>query len=95
MKPHVRIYLQHFGYISPGYQPVDYDDIEKPPCEICSSPSVDIHHIEARGMGGSKLKDMIENLIALCRGCHDKYGDITDYKEVLQEIHNKHLEKAA
>jgi len=41
------------------------------PCEICSNPSVDVHHIEAKKMGGSKLLDYIENLMGLCRVCHD------------------------
>ena len=37
------------------------------PCEMCGSRAVDIHHIEKR----NKTKnDYIENLIALCRGCH-------------------------
>lgn len=38
-------------------------------CEVCSSVAVDIHHIKYKGQGGS---DEHENLIALCRCCHDK-----------------------
>ena len=34
--------------------------------------AVDIHHLESRGMGGSKNKDYIENLMGLCRDCHNK-----------------------
>ena len=47
-----------------------YDETDWIPCEVCGAKAVDIHHIEARGMGGSKTKDVIENLMALCRSCH-------------------------
>ena len=57
------------------------------PCEVCSSTAVDIHHVEARGMGGTKKKDSFENLMALCRKCHIEYGDITHLKEKLKQIH--------
>jgi len=44
------------------------------PCEHCSKVAVDIHHIDARGIGGDPRghKNQIENLIALCRSCHIK-----------------------
>jgi len=81
MKKHTKKYLYHFGY-------TDTDFI---PCEVCHSKAVDIHHIEARGMGGSKLKDNIENLQALCRQCHLMYGDQKQYKELLIYSHNAKL----
>lgn len=67
MKPHTKIYYEHFGY--------GPDDVIL--CEICSIQAVDIHHIEAKGMGGRKGDEAIrinriENLIALCRRCHEK-----------------------
>ena len=43
-------------------------------------------------MGGSKFKDIIENLMALCRECHITYGDKKQYKEYLKEIHLKKLQ---
>lgn len=61
------------------------------PCEICGKRAVDIHHIDARGMGGSKNKDVIENLMALCRRHHDMYGDKRQYKQYLKDIHNELL----
>jgi hypothetical protein len=85
MKAHTRIYMQHFGY--------DVSDFI--PCEICGARAVDIHHIKARGMGGTKKKDVIENLMALCRAHHDEYGDIADKREFLQDIHNQKLKKYA
>ena len=81
MKRHTKIYLQGMGY----------DITDWIPCEVCNKQAVDIHHIEARGMGGSEDRDTIENLMALCRECHLLYGDIKLYKEWLQEIHNKKL----
>ena len=68
MKKHTKIYLDYFSF----------DRCDFIPCEVCGNPATDIHHIDARGMGGSKTKDYIENLQALCRGCHIEYGDITD-----------------
>jgi len=83
MKKHTKIYLDAMGY----------DVTDFVPCEVCGSKAVDIHHIEARGMGGSKEADTIENLMALCRTCHVAYGDIKEYKERLQATHNHHLAK--
>ena len=59
MKKHTKIYFKAHGY---------------PPhaCEVCGAEAVDIHHIEPKGMGGDPSKDVLENLIALCRSCHDK-----------------------
>jgi len=81
MKSHTKIYLDYLGY--------DISDFI--PCEICSSKAVDIHHIEARGSGGSISKNNIENLMALCRICHIKYGDKKQYKEMLILAHQKKL----
>jgi len=79
MQKHTKIYLDYFEYT--------ISDII--PCEICGCVAVDIHHIEARGMGGKKSKDVIENLQALCRKCHIEYGDKKQHKEFLNEIHKK------
>jgi 5-methylcytosine-specific restriction endonuclease McrA len=83
MKNHTKVYLKAMGY----------DTTDWIPCEVCQSKAVDIHHIEARGMGGSKHADTIENLMALCRECHVNLGDKTEYKERLQATHNHHLAK--
>lgn len=83
MKKHVMTYFNHFGY--------DISDFI--PCEVCERTAVDIHHIEARGMGGSKIKDVITNLQALCRECHTKFGDQKQYKDFLKEKHRIALSK--
>ena len=81
MRNHIAVYLNHFGY---------YDQSEIV-CECCGKPAVDIHHIDARGMGGSNDADKITNLMALCRECHDKYGDVRHMKQYLRECHKKAL----
>ena len=43
MQKHTKVYLKHFGFDSSDFIP----------CETCGSKAVDIHHIDARGMGGS------------------------------------------
>lgn len=62
------------------------------PCELCGKQAVDIHHIDARGMGGSKEKDNIENLQAVCRECHIEYGDKKQFKDFLKRVHNRKIE---
>ena len=85
MKKHVKIYLDYFGY----------DNADFIACEVCNSKAVDINHIQPRGMGGSKKKDNIENLIALCRSCHIRAdfgsGETKLSKEYLKNIHLKNI----
>ena len=41
-------------------------------CEMCGrGRELEIHHRVPKGMGGSKARDVEENLILLCRTCHD------------------------
>ena len=69
MKKHTKIYLEHHGYTGQEYIP----------CHICRSQAVDIHHIDAKGMGGNKDANEPDNLVALCRACHEKahHGEIS------------------
>jgi 5-methylcytosine-specific restriction endonuclease McrA len=60
---------------------------------VCGKTAIDIHHIEARGIGGSKEADNIENLMALCREDHLKYGDKKQHKEFLKEKHQEKLKQ--
>ena len=84
MKKHTKIYFDYFGF----------DESDFIGCEICGKKANDIHHIDARGMGGnpSKDKDVIQNLQAVCRKCHEDYGDKTEYKEMLKKVHLKYME---
>ena len=83
MQRHTQIYLQGMGYDATSFVP----------CEVCGGVGTDIHHIEARGMGGTKKADVIENLMGLCRKCHIEYGDKKKYKEFLKDIHAKNYGK--
>jgi len=85
MKNHTKLYLDTFNYSTADWIP----------CEMCGSTAVDIHHIDARGQGGDPQgkKDVIENLMAVCRNCHIKYGDKKQYKQLLKEVHGKFMEK--
>ena len=62
-------------------------------CEVCGATAVDIHHIKARGMGGSKERfiNQVENLMALCRKCHVQYGDKWQHMEFLKDRHRRVL----
>lgn len=80
MKKHTKIYFKYFGY--------DVSDFIA--CEICGSEAVDIHHIDCRGMGGTE-KDDIENLMAVCRRCHELKGDKKQYMNELIEIHKRNM----
>lgn len=84
LKRHVKIYLEYFGYTG--------DEFIQ--CEVCGGRAVDIHHIDCRGMGGSKTKDKIENLMAVCRTCHVDYGDKKDFTEYLKSVHHERLKNA-
>lgn len=77
MKKHTKIYMDFFGYGIEDYVP----------CEVCGNRAVDIHHIDARGMGGSDNKDVIENLMGLCRSCHVELGDKKQHIDYLKQKH--------
>ena len=96
MENHKKIYCNYFGY--------DVGDTIK--CEVCLYDlhlpfsektkvrvAVDIHHISPRGMGGSKLKDYPENLMALCREHHLQAELSKDFNKRCKVIHLKNIIK--
>ncbi len=83
IKLHKKIYFEFFGYGEQSFIP----------CEICGGVAVDVHHSIPRGRGGSKTKDYIENLIGVCRSCHNKCEDGKISKEEQMEIHLRFIEK--
>ena len=85
MPPHVKNYLLSINCdISDGIC-----------CEICNSYNmVEIHHIKRRSEFGKKtkhLQDLPDNLIALCRTCHDKAHANVYTKPYLFELVKKRL----
>ncbi len=81
MERHVKNYLEAFGF----------SGMEFIPCESCGSASNEIHHIQPRSSFGSTRKDeqdKVDNLVALCRPCHDKaHGPASRWwKEKLTDI---------
>lgn len=85
MKRHTKNYFKYFGY---GEQ-------DRILCEMCNCIAVDLHHIHIKGMGGRKTYqengktydiDAVENIIALCRKCHQQAhsGDITKGQLILR-----------
>ena len=79
MKKHTKIYMNYYNY----------DISDWIACEHCGTTAVDIHHLSGRGLGGSKNKDFIENLIALCRRCHIKAETDKNFNNQLKELNKK------
>lgn len=79
MKKYKEVYIKAFGY----------HEGERFLSELSWHEAIDINHILCRGMGGDKTgeKDRIENLIALTREEHIKYGDKKKYYSMLFEAH--------
>ena len=86
MKKHCKIYLEGMGY-----EILDRFEDMSVYCEVCGQPAKDCHHIDSRGMGGSKTKDTLDNLIGLCRECHLSAHKNELSKEYLRNIHNQNL----
>lgn len=78
MQRHTKIYMNHF----------DYKGDEFIPCEFCGGKACDIHHVDGRG----KDKDIIKNLMAVCRRCHDMIHNTSKIsKSEAQYAHNNFL----
>jgi 5-methylcytosine-specific restriction endonuclease McrA len=79
MRKHTQTYLDGMGF----------DETDFICCEVCGAEGKDIHHLVARGMGGTKKEYTVEELMCLCRTCHIKYGDKKQHMEMLKEVHEK------
>lgn len=85
MKNYIKIYFNTLG-LDP------FDSFHE--CELTGRNVVpDIHHIQRRGMGGSKQLDRIENLMALNREDHDYLGEKQHFKSMLFRKHMQFLER--
>ena len=83
MQKHTKIYMKYFGYALDDYIS----------CEICDNRATEIHHIENKGMGGSKTKDYIENLMAVDRTCHEFFGEKDEYLQFLKDKHYEFMQQ--
>lgn len=84
MQNHTKIYLKYFNF----------SEEEFIPCEVCRQKAQDIHHIVPRSKFGTQQKekqDDINNIMALCRKCHNKYGQIKKYINFLTQIHERYV----
>jgi hypothetical protein len=84
-KEHTKVYMQAFGYTIADFIP----------CEITGHRCNDVHHIYARGIGGSELEDelynRIENLMGLTREKHTELGDKEQHYDYLIQKHFEFL----
>jgi 5-methylcytosine-specific restriction endonuclease McrA len=67
-----------------------YDESDFIPCEFCGKKAVDIHHLEPRSIAKAKV-NLIDNLMTLCRGCHDAAGKSVEFNNHLKVVHRKKL----
>ena len=81
MQKHTKVYLDFF----------DYGETDFIPCEMCGDRATDVHHLTKRSKFGTKKeRDYIENLIGLCRDCHNKAENDNMFNMFCRI---KHLEK--
>ena len=87
MKKYLRMFMKYYGYTEAD----SYSEL----CWYCAKNVwVEVHHIISRGMGGSKLRDTIDNLIPLCRSCHSDSSVINKQKDKLKEIVQRRMKNA-
>ena len=68
-----------------------YDTSDWIPCECqCGNQATDIHHLEPRSRAKAKV-NLIDNLMALCRSCHDRCGSDYIFNEWAKVIHRQKL----
>ena len=87
MKKYLRMFMKYYGYTEAD----SYSEL----CWYCAKNVwVEVHHIISRGMGGSKLRDTVDNLIPLCRSCHEDSEVINKQKDKLKEIVQRRMKNA-
>lgn len=63
MQKYLKDYMKRHGY--------GMDDVLL--CEECGAKAVDLHHKVFRSHEFSDKRDSDDNLVLLCRECHNKY----------------------
>ena len=95
-KPKLRVLYQ--GVLMPEHTKIylegmKYDVTDTVYCEVTGEVAVDTHHILPRRIGGRKRTDRIEELMALTRAAHEKYGDKKEHYKFLITTHFKKLDE--
>lgn len=66
-------------------------------CECCGMRATEIHHILNKNRliehGILDRKDNIENIMAICRSCHNEWGDKDGYISILFKTHLDFISK--
>jgi len=88
MEKYTKTYLTSFGYsLTDNNQFVN--------CECCDGRASEIHHILNKNRliqhGLLKVKDDMFNIMAICRQCHDSYGEDNVFIPLLFKIHIKRI----
>ncbi len=78
MQKYTKLYLDGYGK----------DETDFIGCAVCNKKATEIHHIISRGKQKSWLMKL-ENLMPICRTCHNEYGDRKEYMELLLKINWK------
>jgi hypothetical protein len=81
MKSYTKAYLKYFGY----------DESDFIACECgCGQKAVDIHHLESRSIAKKKL-NLVENLVAVSRECHQRADRDRAFNQLLKDRHRKNM----
>ena len=80
MQQYTKTYMDSLGF----------DESDFIPCQICEQRSTEIHHVISRKRDKKLIND-IQNLFAICRTCHQKYGEIKEFMPFLLKIHRAFL----
>lgn len=67
------------------------DEFEAAECAITGQPTNEWHHLQPRGMGGSRYKDTPINLVPVTREVHNKAEGNPRYNRTLTEVHIRNL----
>ena len=85
MKKHIKVYFKGMNIHHSDWVACEWQG------SGCQNTAVDVNHVSPRGMGGSKTKDYIENLVAMCRHCHLEFEAKRIDKEELRRKHLKNI----
>lgn len=58
------------------------------PCEVCGGQCTEIHHLTPRSLR-KDLVNKIDNLMALCRTCHERAHNDRQFNDDLRLIHRR------